>query len=140
MQASDHHTVLVVEDEAPLRALVSDILREEGYRVEEARDGVQALDALAAPRQDAVCAVVLDMMLPRLDGVSVLRQLRRRRPGVPVVAMSASREHLAAAVTEGARGAVPKPFDIDQLVDAVNRSCAPRCEAHGRGTSAPPRR
>ena len=126
MAASGSNTILVVEDEPSLRELVADILREEGYQVEEARDGAQALDALArqgAPN-DSVCAVVLDMMLPRVDGVSVLRQLQARGPRVPVVAMSASREHLAAAVTAGARGTVPKPFDIDDFLDVVNRSCA----------------
>ena len=124
MAAPEHQTILVVEDEAPLRALVADILREEGYEVEEARDGAQALDALARPRPDRPSAVVLDMMLPRLDGVSLLRRLQAEGPRVPVVAMSASREHLAAAVHAGARGTIPKPFDIDQLVEVVNRSCA----------------
>jgi two-component system response regulator MprA len=114
----------VVEDEAPLRALVADILRDEGYQVEEARDGAQALDALAHQQEGVLCAVVLDMMLPRLDGVGVLRQIQTQAPRVPVVAMSASREHLAAAVTAGAQGTVPKPFDIDHLVDVVRRSCA----------------
>jgi len=123
MAGPDRRTILVVEDEAPLRALVADILREEGYQVEEARDGAQALDALARKPVGALCAIVLDMMLPRLDGVGVLRQIQAREPRVPVVAMSASREHLAAAVTAGARGTVPKPFDIDELVDVVNRSC-----------------
>jgi DNA-binding response OmpR family regulator len=119
-------TILVVEDEEPVRELVSDVLRDAGYTVEQAHDGAEALAVLdrePAPHRK-LCAVVLDVMLPRLDGVSLLRRLRAHGPGVPVVAMSASEEHLLEAVTAGARGALPKPFDIDDLVDVVRRSCA----------------
>jgi DNA-binding response OmpR family regulator len=70
-----------------------------------------------------LCAVLLDVMLPLIDGVSLLRQMRAHGPAVPVVAMSASEEYLLAAVTAGARGAVAKPFDIDHLVDVVRRAC-----------------
>jgi DNA-binding response OmpR family regulator len=125
MARRKERTILVVEDEAPVRALVSDVLRDEGFEVEEADDGVQALAVLEREpdRRHKLCAVLLDVMLPHLDGVSLLRQLRANGAGVPVVAMSASEEHLRAAVTAGARGAVAKPFDIDHLVDVVRRSC-----------------
>jgi|SRR5215207_6513045 len=125
MARQAERTILVVEDEADVRELVSDVLRHEGFEVEEAQDGVQALAVLErepAPERK-LCAVVLDVMLPRLDGVSLLRQLRAHGPEVPVVAMSASEEYLLAAVTAGARGAVAKPFDIDHLVDVVRRAC-----------------
>ena len=75
MAVSNRRTVLVVEDEAPLRALVADILRDEGYLVEEARDGAQALDALAHQQEGALCAVVLDMMLPGMHGMQVLKEI-----------------------------------------------------------------
>jgi CheY-like chemotaxis protein len=119
-------TILVVEDEASVRALVSDVLRDEGFEIEEADDGAQALAVLEREpaREPKLCAVLLDVMLPYLDGVSLLRQLRARGAEVPVVAMSASAEHLHAAVTAGARGALAKPFDIDHLVDVVRRCCA----------------
>ena len=125
MARREERTILVVEDEEPVRALVSDVLRDEGFEVEEADDGVQALAVLEREPdpQHRLCAVLLDVMLPRLDGVSLLRQLRASGTDVPVVAMSASAEHLRAAVTAGARGAVAKPFDIDHLVDVVRRSC-----------------
>lgn len=125
MARRKERTILVVEDEEPVRALVSDVLRDEGFAVEEADDGVQALAVLARepdPRHK-LCAVLLDVMLPRLDGVSLLQQLRASGTEVPVVAMSASAEHLRAAVVAGAQGAVAKPFDIDHLVDVVRRSC-----------------
>src|SRR4051812_4080432 len=110
--SADHpHTVLLVEDEPAVRDLVADFLREEGYEVEEARDGAEAIRSLDTHhhRADHLCAVLLDMMLPRVDGVGVLRHLATVGDEVPVVAMSASREHLTAALAAGARSAVPKP-------------------------------
>src|SRR5690348_13551485 len=109
----DHpHIVLVVEDEPAVREFVADFLRDEGYEVEEVRDGAEAIHALERHqrRHDHLCAVLLDMMLPRVDGVGVLRHLATAGTEVPVVAMSASREHLAAALAEGAQTAVAKPF------------------------------
>src|SRR5256885_5945283 len=83
-------TVLLVEDEPPVRELVAELLREEGYEVREARDGVEAirtLDESLLPSGRA-CLILLDMMLPRVDGVGVLRHLAERGAHVPVVAMS----------------------------------------------------
>src|SRR3954462_12541636 len=94
MARPKERTILVVEDEASVRALVSDVLRDEGFEVEEADDGVQALALLERepdPRHN-LCTVLLDVMLPHLDGVSLLRQLRAMGTEVPVVAMSASQE------------------------------------------------
>ena len=122
----DHpHMVLVVEDEPAVRELVADLLRDEGYLVEEARDGAEAIRRLDAHQRRAnhLCAVLLDMMLPRVDGVSVLRHLATAGAEVPVVAMSASREHRTAALAAGARTAVPKPFDLDRLLSAMHSNC-----------------
>jgi CheY-like chemotaxis protein len=118
------HTVLVVEDEPAVRELVTEVLRDEGYEVAEARDGAEAIRVLEQRRSPTrFCAVVLDMMLPRMDGVSVLRRLRDRGADVPVVAMSASSAHLALAEAAGARTTVAKPFDVDLLLGAVLSSC-----------------
>ena len=119
------HTVLVVEDEPAVRELVADFLRDEGYEVEEARDGAEAIHRLDwhHRRADHLCAVLLDMMLPRVDGVGVLRHLATVGADVPVVAMSASRQHLTAALAAGARTTVPKPFDLDWLLSAMHDNC-----------------
>ena len=121
------HTVLLVEDEPPVRELLADVLRSEGYRVEEARDGAEAIRALDhyLSGSDHLCVVLLDMMLPQVDGIGVLRHLVERGVFVPVVAMSASREHLAAAVEAGAQITVAKPFDLDGLLSVIERNC--RC-------------
>jgi DNA-binding response OmpR family regulator len=68
-------TVLLVEDEESLRLVIRDLLEREGYRVAEAVDGVQALDQVDRVAPDAL---ILDLNLPRLDGYSVLQQLRSR--------------------------------------------------------------
>jgi CheY-like chemotaxis protein len=121
---SHPHRVLVVEDEPTVRELVKEVLRDEGVQVEEARDGAEAIRALDE-RSPAVplCAVLLDMMLPRVDGVRVLQHLAKRHADVPVVAMSASSEHLALAAAAGARTTVAKPFDLDRLLGAVTCYC-----------------
>ena len=123
----ERHTVLVVEDEPPVRELVAWALQDEGYAVVEAQDGVEAIHALDERLLPAgeVCIVLLDMMLPRADGTAVLRHLTERGEGVPVVAMSASREHLLAAAASGAQVTLAKPFDLDELLAVIERYCPP---------------
>ena len=119
------HTVLVVEDEPPVRELVTDFLRGEGYEVAEASDGAEAIRALATyrPPTGHFCGVLLDMMLPRVDGVGVLLHLAESGVATPVVAMSASGEHLVAAAAAGAKATLAKPFDLDHLLAVVARYC-----------------
>ena len=121
-------TILVVEDEPAVRDLVREILRAEGYVVEVARDGVQAVQVLErrAAGDGAPAVVLLDMMLPRLDGVGVLRHLADHGPHVPVIAMSANRLLLDAALGAGACSALPKPFELDDLVTVVEQHCSRR--------------
>ncbi len=115
--------VLIVEDEPSIRELVADVLCNEGYPVLEAQDGLQAIHALERHRT-RVGVVLLDMMLPHVDGVGVLRYLAERGANVPVVAMSASAQELAKATPAGAQTTLPKPFDLDRLLDTVARYCS----------------
>src|SRR5215207_4968921 len=120
--ANEHPTVLVVEDEPAIRGLLAEFLRGEGYEVALARDGSEALDLLSGEWvQHHPSVVLLDMMLPEVDGVSVLKELAARGPQVPVVAMSASYEALGAALAAGANAAVPKPFDLERLLVTLER-------------------
>ena len=91
----------------------------------EARDGGEAIRALEENRPPAghLCVVLLDMMLPSVDGMSVLHHLAALGAYVPVVAMSASREHLLQAAAAGAQVTVAKPFDLDSLLAVVARNC-----------------
>lgn len=119
--------ILVVEDDAALSALVADLLRDEGYAVRVAHDGLEAISAIkeAGRPSAAFSLVLLDMMLPRADGIDVLRVIGELGGDVPVVAMSADRRRLSDALAAGARTAVAKPFDLDHLIGAVEEACRP---------------
>jgi CheY-like chemotaxis protein len=120
------HRVLVVEDEPPVRELLAYVLRDEGHEVVEARDGAEALSVLDSYVGGAadICIILLDMMLPRVGGLQVLQHLAERGIYIPVIAMSASRRHLEEAETRGAHGVLPKPFDLDAVLAAVEHTCA----------------
>jgi CheY-like chemotaxis protein len=125
MVADAQHTVLIVEDELILRELLAEVLRDEGYTVEEAEDGAEALQVLNRYECPAssLCLVLLDMMLPRVDGSEVLRQLSDRGSRLPVAVMSASTRHLAEAREAGVSVTLAKPFEIDDMLAVVSRYC-----------------
>jgi DNA-binding response OmpR family regulator len=107
--------ILVVEDEPRIRAFVARGLESEGFTVDCAADGV---DALRATRRERYDAVVLDLLLPRIDGLAVLRDLRQHQADLPVVILSA-RSDLATKLRGfelGAHDYIPKPFAIGELI------------------------
>ncbi len=109
-------TVLVVDDEPVLRAIVREILHEEGYAVIEAADGRVMLEIMARERPDLV---LMDVMMPGVDGREAYQQLRSRpeHRDVPVVMMSAAvQPH---GLDPSIAGFMAKPFDITELVDLV---------------------
>jgi CheY-like chemotaxis protein len=120
---SPTHADLVVEDDRDIRQLFAEALRDEGYLVAEVRDGAEAIGMLAPNTPHVFCVMLLDMMLPRVDGQGVLAHLRQQGLSVPVVAMSASQRHLEAARAAGAQDTLPKPLELDQLLEAVVRNC-----------------
>jgi two-component system response regulator MprA len=122
--------ILVVEDDDQIAAIVRDGLSHMGYRVELAADG---LAALAAVRAQPCDLVVLDLLLPGMDGVEVCQRLRAR--GGPPVIMLTARDAVAekiAGLDSGADDYVTKPFVLEELVArvrAVLRRRAPRSSA-----------
>ena len=107
--------VLVVDDEASLAELLSMALRYEGWQVHSAGDGAGALRVAREFRPDAV---ILDMMLPDMDGLSVLAGLRRELPEVPVLFLTAKDavEDRIAGLTAGGDDYVTKPFSLEEVV------------------------
>lgn len=105
-------TVLVVDDEPAIREVVATLLEDEGYLVLHAKDGLEALDTI---KDDEIDLIVSDVVMPRLDGASLVRKLRRRGHLMPVVLMSAV---YADVDLPGVRF-VPKPFEIDRLLGTV---------------------
>jgi CheY-like chemotaxis protein len=115
--------VLVVEDEPAIRALCRVNLQLAGMEVVEAGDGREALDVLAHERFDVV---VLDLMLPELDGWEVAERLRsnERTRDVPIVALSARAAHsdIERAHAVGADSYITKPFDPTELAEYLERT------------------
>ena len=115
-------TVLVVDDVADARAVISELMRSERYRVVEAADGAEAVEAASRERPHLV---LLDLNLPVLDGFEVARRLRQLpwMEGVPVVAVTAYHYHgmREAALEAGCDEYLPKPLDFDELKEVVHR-------------------
>ena len=110
--------ILVVEDESAIADFVQRGLEAEGYAVVCAADGIEGeRQALAADLD----LVILDMMLPGRDGLTVLRNIRRQRPNLPVVILTArdTVEDKVAGLDSGATDYVTKPFSFDELTARV---------------------
>src|SRR5690606_26367056 len=107
--------VLVVDDDASVRGLVHNVLEADGWTVVEAEDGK---DALARLEQHAFDAIVLDLEMPRMDGRSFYREMKRRGTPRPTLILAAHGP-LQAARDLGAVAGLQKPFDIDTLSDLV---------------------
>ncbi|BBY64263.1 putative transcriptional regulatory protein TcrX [Mycolicibacterium helvum] len=108
-------TVLVVDDETVLAEMVSMALRYEGWNIATAADGASAIAAARGSRPDAV---VLDIMLPDMSGLDVLRKLREQNPQLPVLLLTAKDaiEDRIAGLTAGGDDYVTKPFSIEEVV------------------------
>ncbi|WP_254885685.1 response regulator transcription factor [Streptomyces sp. NA02950] len=107
--------VLVVDDESALADLLAMALRYEGWEVRTAGDGAEAIRTTRELRPDAV---VLDIMLPDMDGLAVLGRLRRELPDVPVLFLTArdAVEDRIAGLTAGGDDYVTKPFSLEEVV------------------------
>ena len=114
--------VMVVDDEAVLRAMMQDVLEAAGYKVVVAADGV---DALEEYRQawGRISLVLLDMMMPRMSGLETYRRLYGMDRTVRVLICSGNADNSQAqqAVREGALGLFPKPFTTSELLSRVRR-------------------
>lgn len=108
-------TVLVVDDETVLAEMVSMALRYEGWNVATAGDGASAITSARAERPDVV---VLDVMLPDMSGLDVLRKLREQNPRLPVLFLTAkdALEDRIAGLTAGGDDYVTKPFSLEEVV------------------------
>jgi DNA-binding response OmpR family regulator len=110
--------ILVVEDEPSLREGISDLLRGDGHTITAVGDGVAGVETGTNELFDLV---VLDLMLPRLDGIEVCRRLRAARPGLPILMLTArgSEDDKVRGLGEGADDYVTKPFSARELMARV---------------------
>jgi DNA-binding response OmpR family regulator len=112
----DDRCILVVDDDAILRRVVRAVLEADGFRVIEARDGEEGL-AMAASEHPSV--VILDVMMPGLDGVEVCRRLDHQATKVLMLTALGDVSTEVASLQAGARGYLTKPFSSMDLLDRV---------------------
>lgn len=119
--------MLIVEDDPAIRRLVTMVLQRQGYRLEAASDGLEAVLKLGVCDYDVI---VLDLMMPNLDGFTFLRTLAENQPErlrKVIVTSAASPAVIRERMMGGAYRLLPKPFDIHELVDAVESCIASQC-------------
>ncbi len=127
--------ILVVDDDRAVRESLRRSLSFNGYSVELAQDGVEALEAISSDRPDAL---VLDVMMPRLDGLEVCRHLRSTGDDLPILVLTArdSVSERVAGLDAGADDYLPKPFALEELLARMRallrRRAAPEETAENR--------
>ncbi|HEX5473318.1 MAG TPA: sigma-54 dependent transcriptional regulator [Vicinamibacterales bacterium] len=129
-------TVLIVDDEAGVRAALSGVLRDEGYAVDTAESGEACLERVA---REAYDVIVLDIWLPGLDGLATLQRLRDRRVDAPVVMISGhgNIESAVRAIKMGAFDFIEKPLSLEKTVLVVSNALRQRrLEAENRALRA----
>jgi signal transduction histidine kinase/ActR/RegA family two-component response regulator len=120
--------VLVVEDHEDVRATTTELLTRAGAVVSEAVDGQDAIDAVQAGAFDAI---LMDIRMPRLDGIEATRRLRASGQTMPIIALTADAvpEQQAECLAAGCNGYLAKPLDLDQLVTLLGDAAAAHREA-----------
>ena len=113
------HTVLIVEDEEDLRELMRESLELKGYRVVTAQEGQEALDKIGAI--DQLCLVLLDLLMPGMNGWDFFEKLRQRPElaAVPVIVHSSASDRAPAGVAR----VLQKPILFDRLISVVGEYC-----------------
>jgi two-component system response regulator (stage 0 sporulation protein F) len=120
----DKQKVLVVDDQNGIRVLLAEVLGNEGYQALQASNGKTALEIVKNESPDLV---LLDMKIPGMDGLDILKHIRQINPHIKVIMMTAYGEldMIKEAMELGALMHFTKPFDIDELRQAVNRELRP---------------
>ena len=115
------HFLLVVDDDRGMRDTLLDILEARGYRVGVASDGVEALEAVKSEAHDLV---LMDIAMPRMNGVEALRELKRIDGQTIVIMMTAYavQDLIEEALREGVYEVVYKPLDVDEVLKLVDQA------------------
>lgn len=133
MTATTATTVLVVDDDAPLRRTIVAFLEDSGYRVVQAGDGREGLEVFGRERPDLVLA---DLRMPVMDGMALVARIRTESPGTPVIVISGTDDDnaRAAAIAQGANEYVLKPIrDLGRLEAIIARLIRSAQPAAGNG-------
>ena len=122
-------TILIVDDEPPIRKLLRMGLTSQGYQVLEAANGKSALEQL----RQKPALVVLDLGLPDVDGLELLRRIRHRHSDLPVIVLSSRGDEAGkvAALDLGADDYITKPFGMDELFARMRTAMRHQLQVHG---------
>jgi DNA-binding response OmpR family regulator len=114
------HTILVVDDEDALREVIQQELSKSGYDVDTAEDGNVALEALKKKNYELV---LLDIKMPRLDGIEVLKFIQKETPSTKVIMLTALNDlqHALQAKQYGAIDFITKPYNYDEIIKRISR-------------------
>jgi len=108
----DSYRVLIVDDEEMVRNLVFSLLSQKGYTCEVAKGGIEALGKI---KNDSFDAVVSDIVMPHMDGITLTEELLRLHANLPVMLMT-GHSHAESAIAAGAREFIKKPFSIQEFI------------------------
>jgi len=115
--------VLVVDDEENILSLLREVLGDAGFQVDGASDG---FDALNKVKNDGFDVMLVDLKLPKMDGIELLRTAKRIKPGLSVIMMTGdvNLQSVITSIRHGACDFIAKPFNFEETVAAVNRGWA----------------
>ena len=114
--------ILIVDDNDLMRTLLRGILRSEDYpTVSEARNGIVALDAIAKDKPDIV---FLDVIMPEMDGIETLQNIKERYPDIAVIMITGNprKENVEESIQSGASGFIVKPFNSAKVLNTLDRA------------------
>jgi two-component system cell cycle sensor histidine kinase/response regulator CckA len=114
--------ILIVEDEPSIQQMTRTALKDCNYRTLTASDGVEAI-ALCAKYKHEISLVLMDIMMPSMDGLSAIRTLQKLNPKVKVIAMSglATNSQVVEEIGDSVKAFLPKPYAVQELLDTVHR-------------------
>lgn len=112
--------ILIVDDQFGIRILLNEVFKKEGYETFQAANGIQAIDVVNKHNPDLV---LLDMKIPGMDGIEILKRVKNINPNISVIIMTAYGEldMIQEAKDLGALTHFSKPFDIDDMRNAVKK-------------------
>lgn len=115
------HNLMIVDDEPIVRKSLSDWLKEEGFDILTAEDGYKAIELIEKEKVDCV---ILDLKMPGIDGIQVLKEIKARRPDTKVIMITAygTIQNAVEAMKIGATDYITKPFDPEEIVESIKRA------------------
>lgn len=122
---SELKTILVADDEPSMRLNIAELLHDEGYRILEAANGVEAIRLTNSHTPDVI---LMDVKMPEMNGITTLKNLKKHHPDIPVIIFTAfgSNEKPIEAMKAGAFDYMEKPFDIDELLSIIRKALKQR--------------